>query len=365
MKTLLDPVQIGDVHLKNRAVMAPLTRGRAGESAIPNQMMAEYYGQRAGDAGLIIAEATAISQQGYGWPGAPGIFSDEMEEGWKKVTKAVHEKGGKIFLQLWHMGRVKDETTYKDGEKAVAPSAIAASKNIRRSSGQSYPEPRALEASELPGIVEDYVQAAKRAMRAGFDGVEVHSANGYLLDQFLRDGSNKRDDEFGGSPENRIRFPVMVVKAVAEAIGAGKVGVRVSPTNVFNDMSDSAPAALFALYADELSKLELAYLHVLEPIDQSHPFSSGDTYITPAIRQHYKGKLMVNGGYDFDKANDALESKQADLVAFGVPYLANPDLLARMKKGAALNVPDQSTFYTGGAEGYIDYPTHEEAERAA
>ena len=365
MSTLYEPIKIGDLELKNRAVMAPLTRGRAGESRIPNDLMAEYYGQRAGDAGLIIAEATAISEQGYGWPGAPAMYNDDNEAGWKKTTKAVHDKGGKIFLQLWHMGRVKDESTYKEGERAVAPSEIAASQNIRRASGKAYPTPRALEEDELPGIIKDYVEGAKRAMRAGFDGVEVHAANGYLLDQFLRDGANRRYDEFGGSIENRIKFPLMVTTAVADAIGPGKVGIRISPTNPFNDMSDSDPKALFTAFAHELGKLDLAYLHILEPIKKSHPFRGNDEYLTPFINEAYGGHLMVNGGYGLDDAEEALKMHKAELIAFGVPYLANPDLLARFKKRTALNEPDQATFYTGGAEGYTDYPFMADKEEAA
>lgn len=365
MDTIFDAITLGDIPLKNRAVMAPLTRGRAGESRIPNDLMAQYYGQRAGDAGLIIAEATAISEQGYGWPGAPAIYNDDHEDGWKKVTKAVHDKNGKIFLQLWHMGRVKDESTYRNNEQAVAPSAIAASQNIRRASGKAYPVPRALDADELPGLVNDYVDAAKRALRAGFDGVEVHSANGYLLDQFLRDGSNQRQDEYGGSIENRIRFPLMVIKAVAKAIGPGKVGVRISPTNPFNDMKDSDPAALFSAFAKELNALGLAYLHILEPIKEEHAFANGPLFVTPIIRDIYDGNLIVNGGYGLDSANTAIADKTADAVAFGVPYLANPDLTARFKAGADLNEPDQATFYAGGAEGYTDYPALDQNEEAA
>ncbi len=365
MSTLFDRVTLGDIELKNRAVMAPLTRGRAGESRIPNDIMAQYYAQRAADAGLIIAEATAISEQGYGWPGAPGMYEDAQEAGWKKAVEAVHAQNGKFVLQLWHMGRVKDESTYKDGEQAVAPSAIAAEQNIRRASGTGYPAPRALLASELPGIVQDYVESARRAMRAGFDGVEVHSANGYLLDQFLRDGSNKRDDEFGGSIENRMRFPLMVIKAVADEVGAGRVGVRISPTNPFNDMQDSDAKALFSAYAREIDTLGLAYLHVMEPIKEGHPLGSKEERITPAIRKIFKGHLMVNGGYGLESANEALEHDKAESVAFGVPYLANPDLMARFKQGAKLNMPNQKTFYTGGAEGYIDYPSLDETEKAA
>jgi N-ethylmaleimide reductase len=263
------------------------------------------------------------------------------------------------------MGRVKDESTYKDGEQAVAPSAIAASQNIRRASGKAYPKPRALETDELSGIVNDYVQGAKRAMDAGFDGVEVHAANGYLLDQFLRDGANRREDDYGGSVENRIKFPLEVTKAVADAIGAGRVGIRISPTNPFNDMSDSDPKALFTAFAEKLSDLGLAYLHILEPIKKSHPFRGNDEYLTPFINEAYGGHLMVNGGYGLDDASEALKKHSAELIAFGVPYLANPDLLARYKAGATLNTPDQATFYSGGAEGYTDYPFMKDEVEAA
>lgn len=366
MPTLFDPIRCGSIALKNRAVMAPLTRGRAGQSRIPNDMMATYYAQRASDAGLLIAEATAISDQGYGWPNAPALYTDEQQQGWEKVTRAVHEKGGKIVLQLWHMGRVKDESTYRDGEKAVAPSAIAAVNNIRRASGKGYPEPRALEASQLPAIIADYVASARRAMAAGFDGVEIHSANGYLLDQFLRDGSNRRSDEYGGSIENRIRFPLEVVRAVVEAVGADKTGIRISPTNPFNDMSDSDPLALFKAFAQKLAPLNLAYLHSMEPISTSHPMSNpSGLRATPAIRDVYKGVLIVNGGYTLESANEALDHDGADAVAFGVPYIANPDLVARLATGAALNVPDQSTFYTSGEAGYTDYPFLKDTEKAA
>ncbi|MCD8497378.1 MAG: alkene reductase [Alphaproteobacteria bacterium] len=360
MTTLFDPVSLGDIKLSNRIVMAPLTRGRAGETRIPNDLMVEYYRQRAG-AGLIITEATAISAQGYGWPGAPALYTDEHEAGWKKVVDAVYAEGGKIVLQMWHMGRVVDESLIPEGEKSVGPSAIAAGENIRRASGKSYPTPRALEADELPGIIEDYVRGAERAIRAGFDGVEVHNANGYLLDQFLRDGSNKRSDAYGGSIENRMRFPLEVVRAVCDAIGPGKVGVRVSPTNKFNDMSDSDPVALFTAYAEALNPLNLAYLHVMEPNHKEHFMANPDLpYVTPHIHDAYKGKLMVNGGYTADEGEKALEEHAADAVAYGVLFIANPDLVERFKQGAPLNAPDQSTFYTPGAKGYTDYPSLKE-----
>lgn len=360
MSTLFDPVTLGDIEMDNRIVMAPLTRGRAGESRTANNLMAEYYAQRA-SAGLLIAEATAISAQGYGWPNAPAMYTDEHEAGWKKVTQAVHEKGGKIVLQLWHMGRVVDESLIPEGEKSVGPSAIAAGQNIRRASGKAYPEPRALEAGELPGIIGDYVEGAKRAMRAGFDGVEVHSANGYLLDQFVRDGSNRRSDEYGGSIENRLRFPLAVIKAVADEVGAARVGVRISPTNKFNDMSDSDPVATFTAYARALDEMGLAYLHIMEPSNPNHPMGNPDApYVTPEIEKVYTGQLIVNGGYDLESGETAIEKGRDDAVAYGVPFIANPDLVERFKTGAALNAPDPDTFYTPGAKGYTDYPFLEE-----
>lgn len=355
MTTLFDPVTLGDIKLSNRIVMAPLTRGRAGESRTPNDLMVEYYTQRA-SAGLIISEATAISAQGYGWPGAPAMYTDAHEAGWKKVVESVHKAGGKIVLQMWHMGRVVDESLIPPGEKSVGPSAIAAGENIRRASGKAYPTPRALEASELPGIINDYVEGAKRCIRAGFDGVEIHGANGYLLDQFLRDGSNKRTDNYGGSIENRIRFPLEVVTAVAKAIGSGKVGVRISPTNKFNDMQDSDPKATFTAFAKALNGLGLAYLHVMEPHDPAHFMASGLPYVTPHIHDAYQGKLMVNGGYGMEEGEKAMEQHKADTVAYGTLFIANPDLVERFKAGAILNTPDQSTFYTPGAKGYTDYP---------
>ncbi len=353
--SLFSSVKFGDLALANRMVMAPLTRSRAGDSRIPNDLMAEYYGQRA-TAGLIISEATAISEQGYGWPGAPGIYTDAMEEGWKKTTKAVHDRGGKIVLQLWHMGRVVDENLIPAGEKSVGPSAIAATENIRRASGKPYPVPRALEESEIPGIVADYAQAAKRAIRAGFDGVEIHGANGYLIDQFLRDGANKRTDSYGGSIENRVRFLKEIVTAVTQAIGAGRTGLRLSPSNPYNDMSDSNPAALFTHVAEMLNEFDLAFLHVMEPPAKNHMLAGAGEFITPLIRKAYKGNLIVNGGYDREGGESAIQDGAADAVAYGVPFIANPDLVERYKEDAPLNPPDAKTFYAGGAEGYTDYP---------
>ncbi len=365
-KIIFTPVQLGELNLKNRILMAPLTRSRAGISRVPNDLMAEYYGQRA-SAGLIISEATAVSAQGYGWANAPGIYTDAHEEGWRKVTKAVHSQGGKIVLQLWHMGRVSHPDLL-DGAQPVGPSAIAAEgKAHTLGGGKPYVVPRALEASELPGIIADYVQAAERAKRAGFDGVEVHGANGYLLDQFTRDGSNKRTDSYGGSIENRIRFPLEVTSAVAKVFGPGKTGLRVSPQNPYNSMSDSDPVATFTTYAKALNDFDLAYLHVMEPIvaDGRRAAPDGAAYVTPHIREVYKGKLIANGGYEMESAERILQEKGADAVAFGSKFIANPDLPARFERGASLNEPRPESFYAGGKEGYTDYPFLAAGEKIA
>lgn len=360
MTTLFDPVQLGDLSLSNRIFMAPLTRGRAGESRVPNDLMVEYYSQRA-DAGLIVSEATAISKQGYGWAGAPGLYTDAMEDGWKRVTEAVHKRGGKMVLQLWHMGRLS-HPVFQDGQPTVAPSAIQPEGVTRDSTSKKpYEVPRALEASELPGIIDDYVTATRRAIRAGFDGVEIHGANGYLLDQFVRDGANQRTDEYGGSIENRLRFPLQVIKAVIAEAGAGKTGIRISPTNPNGGTKDSDPATTFTAYAEALNAFNLAYVHIMEPFPESGKSFPGLPYVTPNIRKAYRGNLVVNGGYDLQHGNQAVDGGLAQAVAFGVPFLANPDFVQRLKTGAPLNVPHMETFYMGGPEGYIDYPVLEKA----
>lgn len=357
---LFDPVQLGALSLSNRILMAPLTRGRAGDSRIPGNLMVEYYAQRA-EAGLIITEATAISPQGYGWAGAPGIYTDEMEAGWKRVTDVVHKRGGKIVLQLWHMGRLS-HPVFQNGEPTVAPSAIKPEGFTRDASGKKeYTVPRALEPSELPGIIDDYVSATQRSLRAGFDGVEIHGANGYLLDQFVRDGSNQRTDEYGGSIENRLRFPLQVVEAVVKEAGRERTGIRISPTNPNGGTKDSDPAKTFTNYANALSGFNLAYVHIMEPFPESGKAIPNTPYVTPHIRKAYQGNLIVNGGYDLQHGNAAIESGLAQGVAFGVPFLANPDLVRRLKMGAPLNTPNPATFYGDGAEGYTDYPVMEQA----
>ena len=353
---LVTPLTVGPLSLRNRAFMAPMTRGRAASSGgAPTPVMAEYYRQRA-QAGLIVTEATAISRQGVGWLNAPGIFEDAHVEGWRPVTEAVHAEGGHIFLQLWHMGRVS-HPDFLDGAPPVAPSAIAAQGESHTPQGKkAYVTPRALAADELPAIAADYARAARRAVEAGFDGVELHGANGYLLDQFIRDGSNQRDDAYGGSVEGRWRFPLEVTRAVADEIGAARVGFRVSTQSSFNGMSDTDPVTTFSYGAAQLDALGLAYLHVLEARPGHMLAVPGAPAVHPHLRIAFRGPLVLNGGYDRASADAALAAGEADAVAFGLPFLANPDLLRRLEAGAALNAPDFATLYTPGPAGYVDYP---------
>ncbi|MCY1015655.1 alkene reductase [Pyxidicoccus sp. MSG2] len=348
---LFTPVSIGSLKLPHRVVMAPMTRNRAAEGQVPTPLMAEYYAQRA-SAGLLITEATQFSLQGYGYPNTPGIHTDAQVEGWRRVTDAVHARGGRIYLQIWHVGRISHPVMQPGGALPVAPSAIAAEGTLYTTQGpKDFVTPRALESSELPGIVQGFAEGARRAREAGFDGVEVHGANGYLLDQFLRDGSNHRTDAYGGTVENRARLLLEATEAVAGAIGAERTGVRLSPMNAFNSMSDSDPARTFGYATGALDKLGLAYLHVMAPV------AAPETpRLLPLIRERFRGPLMVNGGYSLQSANAVLNDKLADLVSFGSPYLANPDLPERLQKGAPLNAPDQATFYGGDARGYTDYP---------
>jgi N-ethylmaleimide reductase len=350
---LFSPAHLGAISLKNRMVMAPLTRSRAPkESGVPQAMNATYYGQRA-TAGLIVTEATPISAMGHGYPFLPGIYTDEQVAGWKKVTEAVHAKGGKIVLQLWHVGRISHPSLLPNNVLPVAPSAIKPAGQLYTYEGMvDFVQPRALETSELPGVVADYVHATKCALAAGFDGVEIHAANGYLLDQFLRDGTNKRTDNYGGSFENRTRLLLEVTKAVVEVAGADKVGIRLSPVNPFNDMLDSNPQALFNYVVSELNQFNLAYLHVIEGDvgGNTAPFDFA------ALRKLFKGAYMANLGYDKVRGNAAIASGHADVIAYGVPFIANPDLVERYKVDASLNEADPSTFYGGSEQGYIDYP---------
>ena len=353
--TLFSPLVIGDMTLKNRIVMAPLTRNRATHGTdAPNDLMTEYYCQRA-SAGLIITEATQISQQGQGYAWTPGIYTDAQVAGWKKITEALHKAGGKVFMQLWHVGRISHISLQKDNAAPVAPSAIRANGKTYIENGfADVSEPRALETDEISGIVADYVKAAQNAMKAGMDGVEIHAANGYLLDQFMRDGSNKRTDIYGGSIENRIRFTLDVVDAVIDAISSPKVGIRISPVSPANDCHDSDPTSVFMALTKGLAKRNLAYLHVVEGATGGPRDTAPFDYA--ALKTEFNGVYMGNNAYDRTMALDAVASSKADLVAFGKPFIANPDLVERLRENAKFNQPDDKTFYGGGAEGYTDYP---------
>ncbi|HEY0439141.1 MAG TPA: alkene reductase [Xanthobacteraceae bacterium] len=356
---LFVPYRLGDLELKNRIVMAPMTRSRALDGNVPNPLAVEYYTQRA-SAGLIITEATQVSPQGIGYIRTPGIHTGEQYAGWKRITEAVHAAGGKIFAQLWHVGRVS-HPDFHGGALPVAPSAIAAEGDVFTSKGPTkMVTPRALETSEIPGIVEQFRHGASVANAAGFDGVEIHGANGYLLDQFLRDGSNRRGDAYGGSLHNRTRLPLQVTEAVMDVWGPGRVGYRVSPNFSGQSMSDSSPVETFSYLARELAALKLGYLHVMEPV-AGQMATPAAARIAPVLRRVFGGTLMVNGGYDAATASAAIGRGETDLVAFGVPFLANPDLPHRFRAGAPLNAPDFATFYTGEEKGYTDYPVLESA----
>ena len=369
MSTLFSPIQVGDIHAANRVVMAPLTRNRA-PGAIPTPLMATYYTQRADPvhgAGLIITEATAISHQGQGYSDVPGIWSDEQVAAWKPVTAAVHAAGGKIVMQLWHVGRVSHVNLQPGGQPPVAPSAITAkTKTVLIQDGVptfvDTSAPRALDGAELPGIVQDYRRAARNAMAAGFDGVEVHGANGYLLDQFLRSGSNHRTDAYGGSIENRARLLLEVMQAVCNEIGAGKVGLRLSPVTPANDATDPNPTPLFTHVVQQLATLKMAYLHIIEgSTGGPRDYVQGDApFDYAALKAAYRGAggtgaWMVNNAYDRALADNAVATG-ADLVAFGRPFISNPDLTRRLRDGTALSPSDRMTYYGGGAKGYTDYP---------
>nr|WP_295083956.1 alkene reductase [uncultured Roseateles sp.] len=349
---LFSSLQAGALTLPNRMLMAPLTRTRADAGHMPNALMAEYYAQRA-SAGLIITECTMVAPGTSAFNAEPGIYSQEQIEAWKQVTAAVHAKGGRIFMQIWHAGRAA-HPAMNDGRENVSPSAIAIEGEVHTPQGK-LPNalPRELRLDEIPALVEAYAQGARNAIAAGFDGVEVHGANGYLIDQFLRDGANKRTDAYGGSLENRARFLFEVLDAVTAAIGADRVGLRLSPLNSYNSMIDSDPVALISFLAERLNSYKLAYLHVM----RSDFFQAQKGDVMSPARAHYKGLLVGNMGYGLEESQQALATGQLDAVAFGTGFLANPDLPARFKAGAALNAPDASTFYTPGAKGYTDYPT--------
>lgn len=362
MTTLFDPLSLGDLTLKNRIIMAPLTRMRSKQPGnIPYALNAEYYAQRA-TAGLIISEATQISQQGQGYPATPGIHSPEQVEGWKLVTDAVHDQGGTIFLQLWHVGRISHSSHQPGGSLPVAPSAIKPSGKVFTADWKQadYETPHALTIEEIKTILEDYKKAAQNAKDAGFDGVEVHGANGYLLDQFLQDSSNKRADIYGGSIENRTRFLLEAVDIAISVWGKGRVGVRLSPYGTFNDMSDSDPVALFSYVMKELSNRGVAYAHVIEPRATSAGGSDAVAKDMPSTSELFKksfnGIFISAGGYTPETAKETVEGGVADAVAFGRLYIANPDLPERIKAGSELNPYNRTTFYGGAEKGYTDYP---------
>lgn len=352
---LFSSFRLGDIELKNRIVMAPMTRCRSIGGNVPNPLAAAYYAQRA-SSGLIISEATQVSLKGVGYVRTPGIHSTEQTAGWKKVTQAVHKAGGKIFLQLWHVGRVS-HPDFHNGELPVAPSALAPEGEAITPLGKKkFVTPRALELNEIPQIVEQYRKGAENAQAAGFDGVEVHGANGYLLDQFLRDGSNKRIDSYGGAIENRARLPLEVVRAVVEVWGAKRVGYRISPDFSHYSMSDSNPIATFSYLVEQLSAMGIVYLHHKEDIAQPPALPADNIRLIALLRRLFKGAYMLNSGYYALSGNAVIGWGQADLVAFGKPFIANPDLVTRFKKNAPLNVPDTATFYAGEEKGYLDYP---------
>ncbi|WCT72982.1 alkene reductase [Sphingomonas naphthae] len=354
MTTLFDPIQLGAISAANRILMAPLTRARADREAVPTPIMAEYYGQRA-SAGLIISEATGISRLGLGWPNAPGLWNAAQVEGWKPVTEAVHAKGGKIVAQLWHMGRIGH--TSVNGELPVSASAIAAPGEAHTYDGKKpYEVPRALDIAEIPALLDDYARAAENALAAGFDGVQIHAANGYLIDQFLRDGSNKRTDRYGGPIENRLRLLDEVTRAVVGAAGADRTAIRLSPNGAVQGVDDSDQEATFTAAARLLDGYALAFLELRDPRPGSSFRDSDRRPVAPLIRKVYAGPLVVNSDYDAVSGQAALDSGVADAVTFGRTFLANPDLPHRFANGLSLNTIDPKTLYSGGPEGYTDYP---------
>lgn len=347
MSKLFETVTLGELELKNRVIMAPLTRARS-PGRVPTPDVARYYAQRAG-AGLIISEATSVDALGVGYADTPGIWSQEQVDAWSKVTQAVHEKGGKILLQLWHVGRISDPS-FLNGEKPVAPSAVAAEGEVSLlRPKRPYPEPRALTTEEVAKVVEQFRLGAENAKKAGFDGVEIHGANGYLIDQFLQDKSNQRTDQYGGTIENRTRFALEVTDAVVSVWGPGRVGMHLAPRCDTHDMGDSDPKALFTYLAHQLGERGIAFLCLRE--------HEAEDSLAPHIREAFEGPIILNEGFQRDTAEKALAEDRADAVAFGRLYIANPDLAERFRQEAELNEPDYSTFYEGGQKGYLDYPT--------
>jgi N-ethylmaleimide reductase len=356
MTDLFSPARFGAIDLNNRVVMSSLTRNRAGAGNVPTDLVAEYYRQRA-SAGLILTEASPISPEAHGYPRTPGIHSTEQIAGWQKVTQAVHAAGGKIVIQLWHVGRISHPDLLPGGALPVAPSAIKATGQVFTGQGmKDFVTPRALETAEIPGLVAEYVQAARNAMAAGFDGVEIHAGNGYLLDQFLRSSTNQRTDAYGGNKENRARLLFEVMAAVCEAIGGDRVGVRLSPVTPFNDISDENPQETFEYIVGQLNSFGLAFLDLLQGTGGA-PRDQWPAFDYDRLRSIYTGNLIRNNGYDFASATEAVSSGGADAVAFGRLLLANPDLVERFRRGGPFNQPDYQKLYMGEALGYTDYPT--------
>jgi N-ethylmaleimide reductase len=348
--TIFEPITLGPIRLRNRIVMAPMTRNRADTRDAPWSLNVEYYAQRA-SAGLIVTEASQISPQGKGYPGTPGIYSEQQIAGWRRITEAVHRRGGRIFLQLWHVGRISHPSLQPGGGLPVAPSPVRPAGQAMAAEGtQDFVTPRALGIDEIAGIVADFGRAALNARRAGFDGVELHAANGYLLDQFLRDSTNRRSDRYGGSIENRMRLLLEVVDGIAEVWDPARLGVRLSPTSTFNDIRDSNPQLSFGFAAAELGRRKLAYLHLSQTGDDG-------SFDWATLRRVFAGRVILNGGYDPTRAQAAVAGSAADMIAFGVPFIANPDLVERIRRGKALGLANRATFYGGDHRGYTDYPS--------
>jgi N-ethylmaleimide reductase len=356
MPNLFEPIQLGSLVLANRVFMAPMTRIRAHADGVPGELAATYYSQRA-SAGLIVTEATQISPMGKGYINTPGIHSPEQVQAWSRIVESVHKSGGRIFLQLWHVGRISHSSLLPNNAQPVAPSAIRANSRTFIATGSvEVSEPVALTASGIKETLDDYRRAAGNAKEAGFDGVEIHAANGYLIDQFLRTGSNRRTDEYGGDASNRVRFLTEAVEQVLEAWGSTQVGVRISPTVDFNDMRDDNPLETFSVAVARLNGYGLGYLHVVERAQDSKRSSEEDLALSAHLRTLWKGLYVVNGGYDGPRGEEAVRSGHADAVAYARAFLANPDLPRRLQLGAALNEPDPTTFYGGDAAGYTSYP---------
>ncbi len=356
MVTLFDPVRLGSLVLANRVFMAPLTRNRAHADGVPGELAATYYSQRA-SAGLIVTEATQISSMGKGYINTPGIHSNEQVRAWSRVVEAVHQSGGRIFLQLWHVGRISHTSLLPNNAQPVAPSAIRANSQTLIAAGLApVSEPAALTASGIKETLDDYLRAARNAKVAGFDGVEIHAANGYLIDQFLKTGSNRRTDEYGGVAINRVRFLMETDERILQVWDSGHVGVRISPTGSFNDMTDNNPVETFSVAVARLNDYGLGYLHVVETAQNSKGSNEQDLAMSAHLRTLWKSLYVVNGGYDGLRGGNALSTGHADAVAYGRAFLANPDLPRRLQLGAALNEPDPTTFYGGDAAGYTSYP---------